>query len=309
MRQTNALAEFIEQFRIPPNMRIKLKRFDSQWAGDSHIPRQRRKQSAKSMLTRDMKSLADAQELLYAANTWSVLIILQAMDAAGKDSTIKHVMTGVNPLGCQVYNFRQPSARELDHDFLWRCVKALPERGRIGIFNRSYYEEVLVPQVQPEVLAAQHLPDGKPTKKFWAGRYDDINRFERHLTRSGTKVLKFFLHISKEEQRGRFLKRLKDPHKHWKFSSADLDQRDRWDEYQRAYESLLSATSTKWAPWYVIPADFKWVSRTLVAAILVDAISSLDLRYPEPTAEQKQQIAAAKKKLGGRGGVAKQSRR
>lgn len=228
------------------------------------------------------------------------LIILQAMDAAGKDSTIKHVMSGVNPLGCQVYNFRHPSAEELNHDFLWRCAKALPERGRIGIFNRSYYEEVLVPKVEPEVLAAQHLPDGKTSKKFWAARYDDINRFERHLVRSGTKVLKFFLHVSQEEQRLRLLKRLKDPQKHWKFSAADMAQRDRWKEYQTAYENLLSATSTKWAPWYVIPADHKWVSRALVAAILVDAIASLKLRYPKLTVQQKQQIASAKKKLAGK---------
>lgn len=204
------------------------------------------------------------------------------------------------PPNVLVYNFKHPSDEELNHDFLWRCVKALPERGRIGIFNRSYYEEVLVPKVQPELLAAQHLPDAKPTKKFWAGRYDDINRFERHLMRSGTKVLKFFLHISKEEQRLRLLKRLKDPRKHWKFSPADMAQRDRWDDYQRAYETLLSTTSTKWAPWYVIPADHKWVSRALVAAILIDAITSLDLRYPEQTTVQKRQIAAAKKELAGK---------
>ena len=297
MRTPIALSDVIKQVRVAPGTRVKLKKFDSAWAGDSSIPESRRKKFAKTVLSQDMRRLAETQELLYASDTWSVLVILQAMDAAGKDSTIKHVMSGVNPLGCQVYNFKHPSAEELDHDFLWRCVKVLPERGRIGIFNRSYYEEVLVPKVEPDVLAAQHLPNGASTKKFWAARYDDINRFERHLVRNGTLVLKFFLHLSREEQRSRFLKRLKDPEKHWKFSQADMAQRERWDEYQRAYEELLSATSTRWAPWHVVPTDHKWVSRALVAAILVDAIASLDLHYPETTPEQKRQIAAAKKKL------------
>jgi PPK2 family polyphosphate:nucleotide phosphotransferase len=297
MRETIALGEVIKKFRVPADKKVRLKRFATAWAGNLHVPKVKRKRFAKTLLRQDIVRLAQAQELLYAADTWSVLIILQAMDAAGKDSTIKHVMSGVNPLGCQVYSFKHPSDEELDHDFLWRCVKALPERGRIGIFNRSYYEEVLVPKVQPDVLAAQHLPDGKATKEFWAARYDDINCFERHLVRSGTKVLKFFLHLSPEEQRQRFLKRLEDPRKHWKFSSADIAQRERWNDYQKAYENLLSATSTKWAPWHVIPADHKWVSRAVVAAILIDAIQSLDLHYPEPTAEQKRQIAAAKKKL------------
>jgi PPK2 family polyphosphate:nucleotide phosphotransferase len=219
------------------------------------------------------------------------------MDAAGKDGTIKHVMSGVNPQGCQVYSFKHPSAEELNHNFLWRCMKALPERGRIGIFNRSYYEEVLIVKVHPELLVAQHVPDARPNDKLWKKRYDDINRFERHLTRNGTKVLKFFLHISKDEQRKRFLERVDDPKKHWKFSPADLAERERWDDYMRVYEEALCATSTKWAPWYVVPADHKWVSRTMVAAIITRVVDSLNLSYPEVTPAQAQQIAEAKRRL------------
>jgi len=234
---------------------------------------------------------------LYAADSWSVLLILQAMDAAGKDSTIKHVMSGVNPQGCQVYGFKQPSAEELDHTFLWRCMKVLPERGRIGIFNRSYYEDVLVVKVHRELLAAEHIPNRKTRKELWAERYDDINRFERHLVRNSTLILKFFLHVSKEEQRKRFLDRVNKPDKHWKFSPADVKERNYWDEYVEAYEDCLAETSTDWAPWYVVPADQKWVTRTLVASIVTNAICRLRLEYPQITKAQRKEIKEAKKQL------------
>jgi PPK2 family polyphosphate:nucleotide phosphotransferase len=219
------------------------------------------------------------------------------MDAAGKDSTIKHVMSGVNPQGCEVTSFKHPSAEELDHNFLWRYARRTPERGRIGIFNRSYYEEVLVVRVHPELVQAERIPGGKLDEDFWADRFAYINAFERHLTRNGTVILKFFLHISKAEQRKRFLKRLDDPRKHWKFSPADLTERGFWDDYMKAYEEAIGATSTKWAPWYIIPADHKWVSRALVARIVIDALESLDLRYPEVTDAQRSIIEEARKQL------------
>jgi PPK2 family polyphosphate:nucleotide phosphotransferase len=245
--------------------------------------------------------LAEAQTLLYASDTWAVLLIFQAMDAAGKDSTIKHVMSGVNPQGCQVFSFKHPSAEDLDHTFLWRCTKVLPERGRIGIFNRSYYEEVLIVKVHPEILAAQRIPSAKPSARFWQARYDDINNYEKHLAANGTAILKFFLHVSREEQRKRLLARIEDPAKHWKFSATDLAERDYWDDYMKAYEDALGATSTECAPWFIIPADHKWFSRALVARILTDKIHSLDLKYPEITPEKRQQIKAGKAKLEGEG--------
>ncbi len=296
-RKKLTVKEMIEQFRVPPKTRIRLKDYAPAWAGDTRVPQAGRKRIAAELLSQDLTSLTDAQELLYAADSWSILMIFQAMDAAGKDSTIKHVMSGVNPQGCQVYSFKHPSAEELEHNFLWRSMKDLPERGRIGIFNRSYYEEVLIVKVRPELLAAQRIPGAENTAKFWDKRYDDINAFERHLSRNGMKVLKFFLHLSREEQRQRFLERVNDPDKHWKFSSSDLAERDRWDDYMQAYEDALSATSTKVSPWYVIPADHKWVSRAIVATILTDAIASLDLRYPQVSPEQRTQIAAARRKL------------
>jgi PPK2 family polyphosphate:nucleotide phosphotransferase len=219
------------------------------------------------------------------------------MDAAGKDGTIKHVMSGVNPQGVQVYSFKHPSPEELDHDFLWRSTRVLPERGRIGIFNRSYYEEVLIVKVHPELVAAQKIPDAKVNKDFWKDRYDSINNLERHLTRNGTLILKFFLNISKDEQRKRFLARINDPKKHWKFAPSDIAEREFWKDYQTAYEEMLEATSTKWAPWYVIPADHKWVSRAAVAAIVVRQIAALDLRYPAVSDEKREQIGQAKKQL------------
>jgi PPK2 family polyphosphate:nucleotide phosphotransferase len=244
------------------------------------------------------KELSSAQELLYATDTYAVLVILQALDAAGKDGTIKHVMSGVNPQGCEVTAFKRPSADELSHDFLWRCEKALPPRGRIGIFNRSYYEDVLVTRVHPDILAAQHLPPDTATgKKLWHQRYEDINAFERHLQRNGTRFVKLFLHVSKDEQRKRLLERLDDPAKHWKFSSADLAERAYFDEYTHAYERAITATSTSWAPWYVVPADHKYAERALVGGILAHVIEQLDLHLPEPDGEELAALDRARKAL------------
>jgi PPK2 family polyphosphate:nucleotide phosphotransferase len=292
-----AADDIIDQWRVPEGQQIRLKDYDSAWSGDASLPKAERKKYAQTVLSQDVSRLAKAQDLLYAANRWSILIILQAMDAAGKDSTIKHVMSGVNPQGCQVHSFKHPSAEELDHTFFWRYAKALPERGCIGIFNRSYFEEVLVVRVHPELVRAQHIPDLKVNDGLWADRFADINTFERHLTRNGTIILKFFLHISKDEQRKRLIKRLEDPRKHWKYSSADIAERAFWNDYMSAYEEAISATSTRWAPWHIIPADHKWVSRALVARVVTNAIESLDLEYPEISDAQRESIAAAKKLL------------
>ncbi|MFO0889179.1 MAG: polyphosphate kinase 2 family protein [Isosphaeraceae bacterium] len=291
--------ELIDVCRVPEGKKVRLKDHDPGWAGDPERPKEERKKLAEELLTQDVSELVEAQDRLYASDTRSILLIFQAMDAAGKDSTIKHVMSGVNPQGCQVYSFKQPSAEELDHNFLWRYTRALPERGRIGIFNRSYYEEVLVVRVHPELLRAQKIPDLTlpPGDKFWQHRYDDINALERHLTRNGTVVLKFFLHVSQDEQKKRFLKRLEDPKKHWKFSAADLVERGFWDDYMHAYEEAIGATSTRWAPWYIVPADHKWVTRGLVARILVTTIEGLGLRYPEVTPQQHAAIEQARRQL------------
>ena len=291
------LQDILDMIRVKPGKKFRLKDHDPAWAGDPNIPKKERKTFAEKTLSEDLTALAKAQDLLYASDSYAILLVFQAMDAAGKDSTIKHVMSGVNPQGCQVVSFKHPSAEELDHNFLWRYAKALPERGRIGIFNRSYFEEVLVVKVHPAILANQRIPGGKPKKDVWQARYDDINNFERHLTQNGTVILKFFLHLSKEEQRKRFLERLNDPGKHWKFSDSDMRERGYWDDYMRAYEDCLSATSTEWATWHVIPADHKWVTRAMVATIITTAIQGLDLKYPEVTPEKQQQIAAAKKEL------------
>jgi PPK2 family polyphosphate:nucleotide phosphotransferase len=248
-------------------------------------------------LENDLKELAKAQELLYADDRYGVLVILQAMDAGGKDGTIKHVMSGVNPQGCQVFSFKTPSVEELNHNFLWRYARCLPERGRIGIFNRSYYEDVLIVKVHPEILEERKLPPGKRGKSFWQARYEDINGFERHLSRNGFIILKFFLNISKQEQKRRFRERLERPEKHWKFSAADLAERAFWDSYMEAYEDALSATSTEWAPWYIVPADNKWGTRAIVADILTTRIKSLDLHYPEMSEEERKALAEARQKL------------
>jgi PPK2 family polyphosphate:nucleotide phosphotransferase len=292
--------ELLEIFRLKPGKKVRLKDHDTGWAQTKDLKELGKdvvKDRAKEILDKSLAELAQAQDLLYADGRYAVLIILQAMDAAGKDGTIKHVMSGVNPQGCQVYSFKKPSDEELSHNFLWRYAKCLPERGRIGIFNRSYYEEVLVVKVHPELVEQQKLPPGKRGKKFWTARYEDINALERHLVRNGIRVLKFFLNISKAEQKRRFLERLERPEKHWKFSAADLAERGYWDEYMEAYEDALAATTTEEAPWYVIPADHKWVTRAVVADVITHAVCSLDLRYPQVTEEQRKLIRAAKAQL------------
>lgn len=292
--------DIIERFRVRPGKKLKLKDHDTGWAQTPELEELGKdavKERAQQILDTNLVELANAQELLYADNRYSVLILFQAMDAAGKDGTIKHVMSGVNPQGCQVFSFKQPSAEELDHNFLWRYMKALPERGRIGIFNRSYYEDVLVVKVHPELLEAQRLPPGKRGKGFWRARYEDINAFEQHLARNGTVILKFFLNVSKGEQKQRFIERLQDPDKHWKFSPADLTERGFWDDYQDAYQEALMATSTDHAPWHIVPADNKWVTRAVVADIVTNAIRRLSLSYPELTEAQHQALSDAREHL------------
>ena len=257
--------------------------------------------SAKEIAERDLeefkRELGPAQELLYSSDTWAVLVVIQGIDASGKDGTIKHVLSGVDPQGCEVVAFSEPSAVELHHDYLWRCVRELPERGRIGIFNRSYYEDVLVVRVHPELLAARRLPPGRPSGHvFWEERFEDINGFERHLVRNGTRVVKLFLHLSKDEQRRRFLKRLDDPAKQWKFSLSDLRDRPFFDAFEDAYEEMITATSTPWAPWYVVPADHKPAMRALVGGIIVDAIDGLDLRIP-PVDDEKSAVLDEARRL------------
>ena len=239
------------------------------------------KRKAQTALAEGVEKLNALQERLYAQDRWAVLLVFQAMDAAGKDGTIKHVMSGINPQGCDVHSFKAPSAEELDHDFLWRCGVRLPERGRIGIFNRSYYEEVLVVRVHPEFLERQHLPSGLVGRRLWKERFDDINAFERHLDRNGTRILKFFLHVSRDQQRRRFLERLDTPEKRWKFSPADFAERHHWDAYMAAYEEMLRATASPRAPWYVIPADHKWFAHFVVAEAVIAALEGLDLAFPK----------------------------
>lgn len=257
------------------------------------------KQDAKEQLARDVEKLAELQDMLYAQDHYSVLVIFQAMDAAGKDGTIKHVMSGINPQGCQVYSFKQPSAEELDHDYLWRINRSLPERGRIGIFNRSQYEDVLIAKVHPEIILSSKLPGIKTLEDinadFWKCRYRQINDFERYLTENGTVILKFFLNVSKEEQKKRFLERLNDPAKNWKFSSSDIDERQFWDDYMNAYADVLTETSTEVAPWYVVPADNKWFMRYAVGRIICERMKQLDLHYPKLSKEKLTKLAEYKK--------------
>jgi len=280
-------------YRIEPGSKVSLKDYKTEETGKF-----KDKDEAKDALKKGVKRLAKYQDVLYAANTYSVLIVFQAMDAAGKDSTIEHVMSGVNPQGCQVFSFKSPSAEERDHTYLWRNMKALPERGRIGIFNRSYYEEVLVVRVHPEFLAGQQLPEKLKTGKgIWKQRFEEINNFEQYLTNNGTTVIKFFLNVSKAEQKRRFLDRINRPEKNWKFSASDLKERALWDDYQNAYEDMLSNTSTKDAPWYVIPADDKKFMRWQVAEIIGDRLKALKLSYPEVSKEHKQRLQEAKAAL------------
>jgi PPK2 family polyphosphate:nucleotide phosphotransferase len=288
----------MDQLRVKPGKKFRLKDHDPGWATDelSQLGKEELKEQARALLDENLAELADAQTRLYADDRYSVLIVLQAMDAAGKDGTIKHVMSGVNPQGCQVFSFKKPSMEELDHNFLWRYSRCLPERGRIGIFNRSYYEDVLIVKVHPELLGRQS-PRSKDRKKFWKHRYEDINAFERHLVRNGTIVLKFFLNISKKEQKNRFLERLDEPKKNWKFSAGDVTERAFWDDYMSAYEEAIRQTSTKWAPWHVVPADHKWVTRAAVAGIITATLRRLDLQYPQPTEDEQKRLAEAKRKL------------
>ncbi len=282
---------------VKPGKKIKLKEFETGWAQNEEakfLGKDELKERANRLLEENRQELAKAQELLYANNTYAVLVILQGMDAAGKDSTIKHVMSGVNPQGCRVTSFKQPSATELDHDFMWRQVVALPEKGMIGIFNRSYYEEVLIVKVHQNLLEYQNLPTRKYNDDFWEDRYEDIANYEHHLVRNGTLILKFFLHISKNEQKKRFVERLSDPDKYWKFSDADLKERDYWDDYMEAYEDMLNSTTTKWAPWYIIPADYKWLARSLVADIITTSITSLGIKYPVLNEQKLRAIQEAK---------------
>ncbi len=296
----NRAARTLEQLVVKPGTRAALDQRDPAWTGGADfedLSEKELKAEARAVLARGVEELSEAQELLWASDTYALLVVFQAIDAAGKDSTIEHVMSGVNPQGVQVVSFKKPSAEELDHDFLWRIAKAVPERGRIGIFNRSHYEEVVALRVHPEWLDKQKLPLGTRDERFWQERHEDINAFERHLDRNGTKVVKLFLYVSKAEQKRRFLARLDEPNKQWKFSAADVAERAHWDEYMAAYEDAITATSTPWAPWHVIPADHKWLMQALVAAILVDSIHSLDLHWPEVSEQDLKANAEARRQL------------
>jgi PPK2 family polyphosphate:nucleotide phosphotransferase len=291
--------DVLTQFRAEPGKKFKLKDHHPAWLPKLalNLTEEEQKQASARILAENVKELADAQETLYASDTYSILAIFQAMDAAGKDGTIKHVMSGVNPQGCHVCSFKAPTPEELDHTYLWRCMKALPERGRIGIFNRSYYEEVLVVRVHPELVDKQRIPGAEVGKKLWKQRYKEINQFEKHLSRNGTVILKFFLNVSKKEQKKRFLARLDEKQKTWKFSPADVAERKHWDEYMTAYEEAIEATSTPSAPWYVVPADHKWVTRIVVAEILARTITSLHLPLPTPDEKQLQAFQQARLEL------------
>ena len=297
---SDAVKRTLAALRVRPGEPAALHRRDPSWPGGpefAHFSHEERREQAQAALATSVASLEAAHELLWAADRYGLLIVLQAMDAAGKDGTIRHVMSGVNPTGVEVVSFKQPTAEELDHDWLWRAARALPARGRIALFNRSYYEEVIAVRVHPEWLERQHLPPGPRDERFWRERYETINAFERHIDRSGTRIVKLFLHVSKEEQRRRLLARLDDPQKEWKFSAADLAERARWDEYMAAFEAAITATSTPWAPWYVIPADNKPLMRALAAEVIVDAVSSLGLEQPQVTPQQRADNARAREML------------
>lgn len=283
-----------DHYCITDGKKFRLKDIDP---GDTAWLKEEQKPQAKAALQEGIEALAEMQEMLYAQDRWSVLLIFQAMDAAGKDGAIKHVMSGINPQGCQVYSFKVPTSEDLDHDYMWRCMKCLPERGRIGIFNRSYYEETLVVRTHPEFLAKQKLPPELVTKKIWDERFEDIRHFEKYLTRNGTIVRKFFLHVSKKEQLKRFLSRLDEPAKNWKFSNADAAERELWSDYMDAYEDMIRHTATDDAPWYVVPADNKWFTRIVVAAAVIDALSSLKLHFPKVDAAKRKELAEVREAL------------
>ena len=286
------MRELIAPFRITNGRTFRLADHDPDDTGPL-----KSKEDASGLLTGGLESLRDQQEKLYAQGTWAVLLIFQAMDAAGKDSTIKHVMSGVDPQGCEVSSFKAPSADELAHDYLWRTTLRLPRRGHIGVFNRSYYEEVLVVRIHPEILRAQRLPPELATKRIWTERFEDIVCFERHLARNGVAVLKFFLHVSKEEQRKRFLERMDTPAKNWKFSAGDVHERERWRDYMAAYEDMIRHTATPAAPWFVVPADHKWFTRLVVSSAIVDAMKGLGLAFPSLDREKKKELKAVEAAL------------
>jgi PPK2 family polyphosphate:nucleotide phosphotransferase len=287
------IQKYVHPFRITKGKRFRLKDFDPGDTRGLNLA----KGEAADLLQRGTEWLAEEQEMLYAQDRWSLLLVFQAMDAAGKDGTIKHVMSGVNPQGVQVYSFKQPSPEDLDHDFMWRYAKSLPERGRIGIFNRSYYEEVLVVRVHQEILKRQRLPDHLVGKRIWDERLADIAHFEDYLTRQGTIILKFFLNVSRDEQKKRFMQRLDRPDKHWKFSAADVRERAYWKDYTQAFEEAIKATASEEAPWFVVPADNKWFTRLVVAAAIVETVERLDLTYPKVDAKKKKEIVAARAAL------------
>jgi PPK2 family polyphosphate:nucleotide phosphotransferase len=284
----------VDRLKVPSNLKkLSLtKDFPPGWT-----PKGLDKERAAQLLASGVETLADMQDKLYAQDRYTLLVIFQAMDAAGKDGAIKHVMSGLNPQGCQVFSFKAPSAEELDHDYLWRCMKCLPERGRIGIFNRSYYEEVLVVRVHPEIPRNQKLPEHYKDARIWKRRFEEINHFERYLVQNGIEVVKIFLNVSKAEQKRRFLDRIEQPEKNWKFSLADAKERSHWDEYMAAYEDAIRHTSTRYAPWHVIPADNKWLARLAVAAVINEKLESLKLAYPDVSVEHKAALAEAKKSL------------
>jgi PPK2 family polyphosphate:nucleotide phosphotransferase len=290
----------LKEVKVEPGTRAALHDRDPAWSGGpdfESLSEKELKAEARDVLDQGVEELSELQEKLWADDRYSVLLVFQALDAAGKDSAIKHVMTGVNPQGVQVVSFKKPSSEELDHNYLWRISNALPERGRIGIFNRSHYEEVVALRVHPEWVESQPLPTGDIDDAFWQARYEDINAFERHLDRNGTKVLKFFLNVSKAEQKRRFIARLDRPHKEWKFNAADVAERQHWDEYIQAFDDALSATSTPWAPWFVVPADHKAVTQAIVVRVIVDALAALDIKYPEVSEEQRRENAEARRVL------------
>ncbi|HSS96822.1 MAG TPA: polyphosphate kinase 2 family protein [Terriglobales bacterium] len=287
-------AKLSKPYRIKDGKHFRLKDYDPADVCDKKLS----KEEGTDLLKKSVEHMSALQSKLYAQDRWALLLIFQAMDAAGKDGAISHVMSGVNPQGCQVYSFKQPSSEELDHDFLWRTTRCLPERGRIGIFNRSYYEETLVVKVHPEILAKERMPESLVTKDIWKQRYQDIHSFERYLSRNGVIVRKFFLNVSKKVQKERFLDRLDQPDKNWKYSSADVKEREHWDEYMKAYQEMIQNTASDEAPWYVVPADHKWFTRLAVAAAIVDTLEELNLAYPKVDAEKRKELAAARKLLG-----------
>jgi PPK2 family polyphosphate:nucleotide phosphotransferase len=284
-----------DRYKVDQGKSFRLKDIDPADTGDL---KKNDKEWAREELTRGIEAMTELQDRLYANDSWALLLIFQAMDAAGKDSAIKHVMSGVNPQGCEVYAFKQPSSEELDHDYLWRCAKLAPRRGHIGIFNRSYYEEVIVVRVHPELLLKQKLPPSLRGQDIWQRRHEEIRRFEDYLSHNAIAIRKFFLHVSKEEQRQRFLARLDTPEKRWKFSPGDVQEREHWRDYMKAYESAIQATATRTAPWYVVPADHKWFTRLIVASVIIETLASLKLEYPQAAGMDRRAVADARKALG-----------